>query len=236
MTESTVLLLAGLASYAGPVAQMPADSFGWTAPNRLRHEGEHLFFERDTQVAQEAAGEATLLVAKIDDAVHVFDDCVFMADRWWNFNHLDTYSYPHDYGVYVRSLNRGPEHHRDPDMFGRVIGSCGWGDDYVRFAGALHSMRVGTWGFVDMKQLVRSGQCIYLKEGTTVSMTLEGETCLQVIRLHDGFFVFDGDVPNECRWWDRPHASNYDAFRSASPTHVRGLFRAHQWRCHRLAA
>lgn len=236
MTDSTALTFAGLAPYTGPVGQMPNGSFGWTAPNRLRKDGEHLFFERATVVAAEASGDATLAVVKLDDTVHVYDDFVFMANRWWNYNHHDTYSYPHDYGIYVRSLNRGAEKHRDPDLFGRIIGNCGWGTSYARFAGALHCLPIGSWGFVDMKQFGRSQQCVYLKDGTTVSPSLEGETCLQVIRLQDGIYVFDGDVPNESRWWDRPHSSNYDAFRSPSPTHVRGLWRAHQWRWHRRAA
>lgn len=227
---------AGLATYAGSIDRMPNGSFGWTSPNRLRRDGEHLFFERETIVKSEMDDDATLAVVNVEDLVHVYDDNVFMSNRWWNYNHSDTYSYPHDYGIYVRSLNRGIERHRDPIHGGRIIGICAWGHDHARFAGELHSMPRGSWGFVDMKQLGRSGDSLYLKNGSYVHPTIEGETCLQVIRLHDGFYVFDGDVPPESRWWDRPHRDNYDAFRSPNPTHVRGLFRGHQWRADRHAA
>lgn len=227
---------AGLASYAGAIGEMPNGSFGWTSPNRLRRDGDHLFFERCTVVKAEMADDATLAVVKVEGQVHVYDDNVFMANRWWNYNHLDTYSYPHDYGNYVRSLNRGVERHRDPANGGRIIGNCAWGYGHSRFVGPLHSMPVGGWGFVDMKQLGRSGDRLYLKDGSDVRPSLENETCLQVIRFHDGFFVFDGDVPPESRWWDRPHRDNYDAFRAPNPTHVRGLFREHQWRADRHAA
>ncbi len=227
---------AGLASYAGTIDAMPNGSFGWTSPNRLRRDGDHLFFERCTVLKTETAEDATLAVVKVDDLVHVYDDNVFMSNRWWNYCHHDTYSYPHDYGTYVRSLNRGVERHRDPVLGGRIIGGCAWGYEHRRFAGPLHSMSQRSWGFVDMKQLGRSGECLYLKDGTVVYPTLEGETCLQVIRFNDGFYVFDGDVPMESRWWDRPHRENYDAFRSPNPTHVRGLFRGHDWRADRHAA
>ena len=116
---------AGLASYAGAIGEMPNGSFGWTSPNRLRRDGDHLFFERCTVVKAEMADDATLAVVKVEGQVHVYDDNVFMANRWWNYNHLDTYSYPHDYGNYVRSLNRGVERHRDPANGGRIISDDG---------------------------------------------------------------------------------------------------------------
>lgn len=227
---------AGLSSYAGTIDAMPNGSFGWTSPNRLRRDGDHLFFERCTVLKTETADDATLAVVKVDDLVHVYDDNVFMSNRWWNYDHYDSYSYPHDYGHYVRSLNRGVERHRDPTYSGRIIGNCAWGLGNRRFAGPLHSMSIGSWGFVDMKQLGRSVDKLYLRDGTEVHPSLENETCLQVIRFNDGFYVFDGDVPPESRWWDRPHRDNYDAFRSPNPTHVRGLFREHQWRADRHTA
>ncbi len=227
---------AGLAVYAGSIDGMPNGSFGWTSPNRLRRDGEHLFFERSTVVKAEMADDATLAVVKVEDLLHVYDDNVFMANRWWNYSHHDTYSYPHDYGHYVRSLNRGVERHRDPIDGGRIIGNCAWGLGHARFGGLLHSLPRDAWGFVDLKQLAISVNRMYLKDGTIVQPSLEGEFCVQVIRFNDGIYVFDGDVPQESRWWDRSCRDNYDAFRSPNPTHVRGLFRGHQWRADRHAA
>lgn len=219
----------GLQAYAGAISDIPNGSVGWMAPNRLRQDGEHLFIQRDTVVVAEMKGAATLAVFKVNDEVHVFDEHVFMTDRWWNYHHQDSYHYPNDYGIYVRSLIRGGERHRDETSDGRVVGNCAWGANYKRFAGPLESMPIGSFGYVDMKQLYRSDNSIYLLQHTTVCPSLEGETCLQVMRFHDGIFVFDGDVPEACRWWNRPHSAGP---RNGFNTHVRGLLREHEWRRH----
>jgi len=171
---------------------------------------------------------ASLAVLKLNDEVHVYDEHVFMTNRWWNYRHLDDYTYPNDYGIYVRSLIQGPQRHRDETQDGRVIGNCAWGMPYNRFHGPLSSMPVGSFGFVDMKQFYQNGNCVYIAEGTQVCPSLEGETCLQVIRFHDGIWVFDGDVPQECRWWNRNHPAGQ--LRNGWNTHVRGLMRDHEWR------
>lgn len=226
--EITFNPLDGLKPYVGPIDKMPSGSFGWMSPNNLRIDCNHLFIQRDTVLACEMSEAATLLATKVNDEVHVHDLYVFMTNRWWNYPHLDTYKYPYDYGVYVRSLVRGAERHRDETQDGRVIGNCAWGMTYGRFHGQLTSMPIGCFGFLDMKQFYRSNNCVYITEGTQVYPTLEGETCLQVIRFHDGFFVFDGDVPQECRWWNRNHPAGES--RNGWNTHVRGLMRENEWR------
>jgi len=224
--SQTVAILLGM--YAGPVTEQPNSTIGWTSPNRLRRDGDYLFLQRDTVLAAEKSDDAPVAVTKVDDCVRVYDEHVFMANRWWNYNHLDAYKYPYDYGVYVHELVRGTERHRNETMDGRIIGNCAWGNEHRRFAGLLSSMPVGSFGFVDLKQFFRRGNAVFLADGTTVSPSLEGETCLQVIRFHDGFFVFDGDVSEPLRWWNRPHPEDHS--RKGYSTHVRALLREHEWR------
>ncbi len=219
--------VAGLTQHAGPIATMPNGTFGWISPHQLHRDGEHLFIQRDTNLVGEMSAAATLLVRKVDDEVHVHDEHVFMTNRWWNYPHHDTYTYPHDYGIYVRSLVRGPEKHRDEAPHGRIIGNCAWGTEHGRFAGPLSSMPIGSFGFIDMKQFYRNGNSVHIAEGARVYPCLEGETCLQVIRFHDGYFVFDGDVPEVSRWWNRNHPVGGP--RDGWNTHVRGLMREHEW-------
>ena len=234
MSDSNQHPLSGLKPFSGPVTEMPSGTFGWMSPNRLRRDGDHLFIQRDTCLAGEMSDADCLAVLKVNEEVHVYDAHVFQANRWWNYGHRDTYNYPNDYGVYVRSLMRGPERHRDETADGRIIGNCAWGDAFSRYAGAITSMPIGSFGYVDMKQFYRNDNAVYLADGTTVCPSLEGETCLQVIRFHDGFFVFDGDVQPELRWWNRDHTSQRD--RNGWPTHVRGLMREHEWRRIRRSA
>ncbi len=229
--ETKSNLLDGLTLYTGPVARLPSGSFGWMSPNRLRRDGDHLFIQRDTTLTGEMTDAATLAVLKVNNEVHVYDEHVFMTNRWWNYRHLDNDKYPYDYGIYVRSLVQGPARHRDETQDGRVIGNCAWGMEYGRYNGLLSSMPVGSFGFVDMKQFYRAGNCVFITQGAEVYPTLEGETCLQVIRFHDGLFVFDGDVPEVCRWWNRNHPAGES--RNGWNTHVRGLMREHEWR-HRI--
>lgn len=227
-SEITSNPLDGLTAHAGPIMEMPDGSAGWMSPNCLHRDGEHLFIQRDTFLSAEMSEATALLVTKVEGAVHVHDEHVFMTDRWWNYSHLDTYTYPYDYGIYVRSLVRGGERHRDETEDGRVVGNCAWGREYGRFAGPLSSMPIGCFGFIDMKQFYRAHDCVYITQGTQVYPTLEGETCLQVMRFHDGYFVFDGDVPEEYRWWNRNHPAG--ASRDGYNTHVRGLMRENEWR------
>lgn len=223
--KSLVILLEG---YEGPVANQTNNSVGWTKPNQLRRDGDYLFLMRDTRLAAEMSQENPLAVTLVDGCVRVYDEHVFMANRWWNYNHLDVYKYPYDYGIFVHELCRGAEKHRDETVDGRIIGNCAWGNQHGRFAGPLTSVPVGCFGFVDLKLFFRRGNAVYIAEGANVSPSLEGETCLQVIRLNDGFFVFDGDVPEPLRWWNRPHPE--DTSRQGWPTHVKGLMREHEWR------
>lgn len=229
--EITANRFDGLKPYAGPIDKMPSGSFGWMSPNKLRLDGGHLFIQRDTTVTGEMSEEATLAVTKVKEEVSVYDEHVFMTNRWWNYQTLDTYKYPYDYGIYVRRIVSGPERHRDETEDGRIIGNCAWGLKYNRYHGLLCSMPLNSFGFVDMKQFYRAGNCVFIADGADVSPSLEGETCLQVIRFHDGFYVFDGDVPQECRWWNREHPVG--GSRNGRNTHVRGLMREHEWR-HRI--
>lgn len=220
--------LAGLTAYAGPIDKLPSGHFGWMSPNRLRLDEGHLFIQRDTSLVGEMSDAATLAVVKVNEEVHVYDDYVFMTNRWWNYPILDTYKYPYDYGIYVRHLNKGEHRHRDETQDGRIVGVCAWGLRYGRFNGPLSSLPIGWFGFVDMKQFYRSGNSVFITEGAQVLPTLEGDSCLQVIRFPDGIYAFDGDVPLESRWWNRSHPVG--APRDGWNTHVRGLMLEHEWR------
>lgn len=228
--EITAQPFDGLKPYAGPIDKMPSGTFGWMSPNKLRLDS-HLFIQRDTVLAGEMSDAAPLAVTKVNDEVSVHDEHVFMTNRWWNYPTLDTYKYPYDYGTYVRRIVQGPARHRDETKDGRIIGNCAWGLKYSRFAGLLSSMPRDCFGFVDMKQFFRENDSVFIAVGANVYPSLEGETCLQVIRFHDGIYVFDGDVPEECRWWNRSHPIGKSS--NGWPTHVRGLMREHEWR-HRI--
>lgn len=227
-SETATIAVVLLEGYSGPVADQPNNSIGWTTPNQVRRDGDYLFLTRDTRLAAEMSTENCLAVTKVDDDVRIYDEHVFMANRWWNYGHLDTYKYPNDYGIPVRELVRGAEKHRDETAAGRIIGHCAWGDNLGRFAGPITSLPVNCFGFVDLKQFYRRGDCVFLADGTDIAPSVAGETCLQVARFHDGVFVFDGDVPEALRWWNRPHS--VDNSRKGYPTHVKGLMREHEWR------
>lgn len=213
-------------AYMGPIEQMPSGSFGWISPNRLRRDRDHLFIQRATAVISEMVGDRTLVVMRLEDMYVVNDEFVFCTDRWWNGRHTDAYHYPSDYGTYVRELRRGAERHRPP-VNGRIPGSVPWSDQRPAFSGSPHELPMNHYGFVPASSLRgdAANRSIYLQSGTVIVPSMDDNSKLVVSRLQDGIFVYDADVPEEQRWWNRSKSDGYCAFRDSCPTYVKGLIR-----------